>query len=417
MPTFEGRFRRAPAGWAALLALVSCVPASAQSTAPIQGVTTTVPDLTLADTITQLVRPVGATHGGEALGLATELEVATSPFGASSGGFVIKLDPSTGLQVRTATTFGPAFADRALTSGEGNVSVGISYMSSAYERLGSQSFNGLQLHSVTATSPKDGRSGVANFTLKANTIVIAGRMGVTDKLDVGVAVPLVTVKVNGTTSLRDGNGDMLTFARGSGVTSGLGDVAGLAKYRFFSFGTGQPDPGGLAVMATMRLPTGSRDNLRGLGISRTLLSLIASSGKGRFRPHANAGYEWWSKGVSVASDAAPNGTVTARHQVQYAAGFEFEAAPKLTMLVDLLGGEIFGGGKVGFKTDTVTVSGASSSASVVALPEGIRRLSLAPGLKVNLKGKLLLSVNALVALKDSGLHARVTPVAGIDLTF
>ena len=170
-------------------------------------------------------------------------------------------------------------------------------------------------------------------------------------------------------------------------------------------------------MATMRFPTGDRDNLRGLGVTRTLLSFIASSGQGRFRPHANVGYEWWSKGVSVTSDSATDRTVTARHQVQYAAGFEFEAAPKLTMLVDLLGGEIFGGGRLAFQTDTSTAPGVTSSGSVVALPEGVSRLSLAPGLKVNLKGKLLLSVNALVALRDSGLHARVTPVAGIDLTF
>jgi hypothetical protein len=59
----------------------------------------------------------------------------------------------------------------------------------------------------------------------------------------------------------------------------------------------------------------------------------------------------------------------------------------------------------------------TSSQSVVALPEGLARVSLAPGVKVNLKGKLLLSVNALVALHDSGLHARVTPVAGIEMTF
>ena len=53
----------------------------------------------------------------------------------------------------------------------------------------------------------------------------------------------------------------------------------------------------------------------------------------------------------------------------------------------------------------------------MALPEGVSRLQLAPGMKVNLKGKFLLSLNALIALRDTGLHARVTPVAGIDLTF
>jgi hypothetical protein len=53
----------------------------------------------------------------------------------------------------------------------------------------------------------------------------------------------------------------------------------------------------------------------------------------------------------------------------------------------------------------------------VALPEGIARVAIAPGLKVNLKGKILFSANALITLKNDGLHARVTPMAGIDMTF
>lgn len=408
------RIRRAPTGWAALLALVCCGSASAQSAQsppPIQGTTTTLPELTLANTLIQLIRPVGATHVGEALGLATELAIATAPFGASSGGFLIKLDPGTGLQVRTASTFGPSFSERALTSGEGKVSAGVNFISVTYDRLDTLAIDGLRVRSAPAPSATASRSGIANLALTSNTVVITTRMGVTDKLDVGLALPLVTVKVSGTSTLRNGNGDILLFGSGGGLSKGLGDVAGLVKYRFLTFGSGQPDPGGFAVMATMRLPTGDKDNLRGLGINRTLLSFIASSGRGRFRPHANVGYEWWSKGVSVTSDYAANATVTARHQFEYAAGLELEAAPKLTMLVDLLGGEIFGGGKVGFATNT---SGAESA---VALPEGIRRLSVVPGLKMNLKGKLVLSVNALIALKNDGLHARVTPVGGIDLSF
>jgi hypothetical protein len=412
------RLSRAAAGWAALLALVSHVPASAQVTAPpIPGVTTVVPGLTVANTVTQLARPVGATHIGEALGLATQLEVATTPFGTAPSGFVVKLDPSTGLQVRTATTFGPFFAENALTTGEGSVSVGVNFTSASYDRLGSLPVNGLQLRSVTAASPADGRSGIANFALTANTLVVSGRLGVTDNLDIGMVLPIVTVKLNGTSSLANGNGDMILFASGNGVGSGLGDLAGQIKYRFHSFGAGQPDPGGLAVMVTMRLPTGDTENLRGLGVTRTLVSLIASSGQGRFRPHGNVGFEYWSKGVGVPSDYVQNGSVTARHQLAYAAGFEFEAAPKVTLITDLLGQQIFGGGRVDVVADSTPPSGAISSSSAVALPEGVSKLTLAPGLKVNLKGKLLLSVNVLIALRDTGLHARVTPVAGIDLAF
>jgi hypothetical protein len=415
---------RAPAGWAALLVLMCGASASAQPpaptplpiTPPIQGDTTTIPELTNAGVIAALVRPVGAPHVGEAIGLATQLAIGTAPFGASSGGFLIKLDPSTGLQVRTATTFGPSFAERALTNGEGKVSVGVNFASVTYDRLDDLAFDGLEVRSVTSASPAQARSGVANLDITSKTVVISARMGVTDKLDIGAFVPMVTVKVNGTTTLRNGNGDILLFGQGSGASSGLGDVAGLAKYRFYSFGSGQPDPGGLALMVTMRMPTGDQAALRGLGVTRTLLSFIASSGQGRVRPHANVGFGYWSKGVGALSDGAPNNSVEARHQYEYAGGLELEAAPKVTILVDLLGGAILGGGKLGFSTVT-SGSPAVSGDSLVALPEGIQRVSLAPGLKVNLKGKLLLSVNALVALRDQGLHSRVTAVAGIDLTF
>lgn len=342
----------------------------------------------------------------------TILEVGTLPFGAASSGFTIKLDPSTGLQVRTATTFGPSFAERALTSGEGGVNVGVSFMSSSLTRLGGQAFNGMQVRSITASSAVDSRSATANITETVSTVLIGARMGVTDKLDIGVGLPLTTVKVDGSTALSNGRGDILTFASGTAQAAGLGDIAGLVKYRFYSFGTGQPDPGGLAVMATLRFPTGSTESLRGLGVTRTMVSFIASGGQGRFRPHANAGYELWSDGVRVVSDAAGVGTVTARNQMQFAAGFEFEAAPKATVLLDVVGGQVFGGGKLAFQADATP-----ASSSLVALPEGIARVGLAPGLKVNLKGKMLLSLNALISLKNDGLHARVTPMAGIDMTF
>ena len=82
------------------------------------------------------------------------------------------------------------------------------------------------------------------------------------------------------------------------------------------FGEGEPDPGGLALLATVRLPTGDRENLRGLGVTRMLGSLVVSSGRGRFRPHANIGYEGWSSGVSVVTDPQGDETVTARNQFQ-----------------------------------------------------------------------------------------------------
>jgi hypothetical protein len=341
--------------------------------------------------------------------------MATTPYGASSGGFLIKLDPSTGLEVRAATTFGPAFAERALTSGEGKLSLGASFQPSTYDRLDDLTVdNNLQVRSSTSASPTAPRSGTANLSLKSTTTILFARMGLSDNFDIGVNIPIVAVKFSGSASLKSSVGDIL-FAQGLANSSGLGDVQGIAKFRFHSFGTGLPDPGGLAAMVTMTLPTGDEDQFRGLGVTRTLVSLIASGGRARVRPHANVGFGYWSKGVSVVSDTAGSPTVTARHEFQYAGGLEIEAVPKLTLLLDLLGGGVLGGGKVAF-TSLADATGATTQ-GLAALSEGTRRIDLAPGLKANLKGKMLLSLSALIALHDTGLHARVTPVAGIDLTF
>ena len=182
-------------------------------------------------------------------------------------------------------------------------------------------------------------------------------------------------------------------------------------------------------MGVMRLPSGDPDNLRGLGITRTLASVVFSSGKGRFRPHANGGYERWSKGLDLEApetirtigDSVFVDTVTQtiRDQVLYGAGLEVEASPKLTLMVDLLGRNIRGAGRVDYR-DFPSPNSATSLATnynlPVALAEGVQKLILVPGLKLNLKKTLLLSVNALMPLKDNGLHARFTAVVGLDLT-
>ena len=391
----------------ALLALAT--PAFAQKV-------TTVPDLTGQQVLVQLSNAATTRAVGEAIALTTAMEIATEPFGTSSGGFIFKLDPSTGLLARTTTTFGPSFTERALTSGDGQVSVGATFSSSSFNKISDFSLSSLPLATISASNPLVARTATANLKLTARTVAISSTIGVTDNVDIGVVVPLVTVKIDGSSSLFNGNGVDTRLAQTTSIFSGIGDVSALAKYRFYKFkGQDMPDPGGVALLVNMRLPTGSRQNLRGLGVTRTLIGVVYSSGTTRVRPHASAGFEFWSKSVDITGN--PGQTISIRNQFQYSGGVEIEAAPKLTLLVDLLGQQIFGGGKIGLVTDTTpSVFGATSTQSLVALPDGVTKLLLAPGMKVNLKGKMLLSVNALVTMKNNGLHATVTPVAGINLT-
>lgn len=401
--------RRVPAV-VTLLTLAYVSPALAQKV-------TEIPDLTARQVLVQLAHPSTAAPVGDAVALTSALEIGTAPFGTSSGGFVFKLDPSSGLLARTTTTFGPSFTERALTSGEGQVSVGVTFSSASYDKLGDFSLSSLPVGTATGTSPVLAGTSTADVKLRVNTVAMSGTLGVTENFDIGVVVPLLSVKLDATSSLINGSGTVARLAETDTVFSGIGDVAAIAKYRVVRFGGADlPDPGGIALLVNMRLPTGSRDNLRGLGVTRTLAGVIVSFGRGRIRPHATAGFEAWSKGVDVAG--APGERVSVRHMVQYAAGVEIEAAPKLTLLLDFLGNQIRGGGQVGLgpATPVTNQPGITSAQSLVALGDGIQRALLVPGMKVNLKGKMLLSLNAIITLKNNGLHATVTPVAGINLT-
>jgi hypothetical protein len=373
--------------------------------------------------LSQLTQILAAREVGEALRLNTAIEVASVPLGTSSGGFAFKLDKTTGLEVRSASTFGPSFAERVITAGAGQMSVTASLTAATYDKLGEQRLDRMELARQESANPQLAQRGLLSLALTSETTTIQGVMGATDKLDVGVAVPIVRVRLNAISWVENANGGIIVRGTGSGTSSGLGDVALLGKYRLLRFGGEpppdapvEPDPGGLALFATVRIPTGSVENLRGLGIYRTLGSLVFSAGKGKLRPHAQVGYEWWSKGLNVESDFDP--TVTARHSFQFAAGVEFEAAPQLTLMADFLSRQINGGGKVGSRTVTdIDLPGISAFTYALGLPEGTLEQTIVPGLKWNLKGKFLLSLNALIALRDNGLYDKFTPVVGLDWTF
>jgi hypothetical protein len=398
--------RSAPFPAALLLCVVWSASASGQTVDPPS----------LSSTVLDLTGAVAALPAGQAIGLATALEVANAPLGSSAGGFVFKVDPATGLKVRTAPTFGPSFAERALTAGEGKVSFAASLSVATYDKLNKLSIRQMRLAAANGASPETGN---ASLVLSSETMVMSVAIGATDKFDVGVALPFVKVKLNGISWIETTPDNIIGFSEGRISSSGLGDIAVTGKYRVLKFGEEQPDPGGLAFMLTTRLPTGNRENFRGLGITRVLGSLVFSAGKGRLRPHANAGFEWWEKGLEVTTDYSGVNRVGARHQVQYNAGLEFEAGPKMTLLVDFVGRQILGGGRVEVQSVPVPpgFEDVTSLDVAVATEKGIRKFALAPGLKWNLKGSFVFSGNALIALRDTGLHDLFTPVVGLDWTF
>ena len=231
------------------------------------------------------------------------------------------------------------------------------------------------------------------------------------------------VSLSGTSRILNDPQDHMQRVLVGSSTSGFGDVALFTKYRFKSFGpppaAGADPNGALAAAATIRLPTGDEEELRGLGIGRALFSLIGSGSFGRFSPHANVGYEVWTKSFTVPRDFQGLATLTAKDQVQYAAGAEFEVTRDFTIIADVLGRYLRGTGQVDYqpfqyRPNPPEIQGADA---LVADPNGIHSAFIIPGFKWNFFRTGLLTANFIVPVTKKGLRDRFTPVIGIDWGF
>ena len=288
------------------------------------------------------------------------------------------------------------------------MSLGANWVYTSYDSLGGFDLEGNELQlakNVSASSLPRVSSTVLNVNLQTHTVASYAQVGVTDAFDVGVIVPWVWVKL-GADGLYLGptGGTEGTLGMPQAKAWGIGDMGIFGKYLLWR----QAD-GGVAAAFDVRLPTGDEDELRGLGITRTTAALVWSKA-GRISPHANFGFEFWSKEVPIST----SGDVSIRHQLKYAAGLEIDAHPQLTLLVDFVGRQLMGGGKLAYQPFSVT---GGTVDALVGQDQGINSFWMVPGAKWNVWGRLLLTANVLTNLANDGLRAKVTPVAGIDWAF
>jgi hypothetical protein len=220
--------------------------------------------------------PEGPFNAAGVISSATVLETAAFPIGSSSGGFTYFYDATSGAAMRSSPSFGPAFAERPLTSGRGTFNVGITYLHRRFNELegvdvddGSLKFHGA-LDSVFTGEPIDAVESTFKLKMKSDTTTLFATYGVLDKLDVSVAVPLQHVSIEaevtsqllrfGPTSGIPGSQIPAGSASTSQSASGIGDIAVRAKYNIFN-----NSRGALAGGVDLRLPTGDETDMLGTG--------------------------------------------------------------------------------------------------------------------------------------------------------
>ena len=188
------------------------------------------------------------------------VELATLPISTSSGGFTYVFNSELGTRERASSSFGPFFVERALTSGRNQMSFGATFRYSEFDQL-----DGNDLRSgnfvTTATQFRDEAQpfDVETVTLRLKTQTVTGfaNYGVTDRIDIGVAVPIVSMALSGE-RINTYRGQRIPQAAATATTSGVADMAISARAHLLG---GRAS--GLTAGVQARLPTGREEDLLG----------------------------------------------------------------------------------------------------------------------------------------------------------
>ncbi len=478
--------RRSLCWWLAIAGL--CLPAPANGQSSGGGLAHVIPELILRGITLPGAADPGRPHAGhftlgnptfggsqaasradapairavEAFGERLRAQFANFPLGSSTGGFTFSFDEASGIYTRSSTSFGPAFTERAATIGRRKVSVGVNYQHTSFDTFGGESLGD---HSITfylphtdccaAAAPPpspqfpgfegDIMEAALRVDAKLDTFALFANYGVTDRLDLGVAIPISRVDLDANvrtrivrlstadnvlvhTFVEGQNVSEATFSRGATAT-GIGDIVVRTKYNFLREGNT-----GVSAGFDLRLPTGDEDDLLGLGTTQGKFYLILSSGNDRLSPHVNIGYTASGEGNRETEFLfEPLG---ASDEFNYAGGVEFVAHPRLTILADFLGRTLIDAGDLELETKSfpfrvgttapitapiqtsVTNPLTGQPYSQLALQSGNLSLLLgSTGFKFNAANNLLVAANVLFPLSNKGLRDRLTFAFGLDYAF
>jgi hypothetical protein len=326
---------------------------------------------------------------------ALAANLATLPVATSSSGFVYRLNPELGTVERATRSFGPFFVERAQTAGRHQASFGLSLQQLRFNSLDGRDLRDGSLV-TTANQFMDEASpfDVDRLTLDidARIATLYGNVGLTDRLEVGFAVPMVDLTVDGT-RVNTYRGRTFTQASASARAIGFADIVARAKYTIYDA------PGaGIAGAVDLRLPTGRADDLLGAGSTSARFSAIGSKEAGPLSAHVNGG-------MTVGGLA---------REVSYGGALVVAASSHVTVSGEIIGRLIEGAGHiVPVSTAHPTLAGVET---IRLVPDGsnLNLVTVVPGVKWNLSDTWVLAANVSVPLTGGGLTAAFTPYIGID---
>jgi len=387
-----------------IVLLALALPARAQSTSP------STPQATVQDIVRFLVTNQGVATSDfdkdRAAAEATRVtlsnallaSISTVPVSSSSSGFSYRMNPALGTFERASQTFGPLYVERALTTGRGQASVGFTLQ---YTKFNSLDGNNLQDGSFVTvanqfrdeTTPFDTETLTLNVQTRTATFV--GNFGLTNRLDIGTAVPFTQLSISGS-RVNDYRGTELLQARATADTTGLGDIAVRTKIRLTPDG-----PAAASIGVEARLPTGREEDLLGTGELAMRFTGLGS----------------YEAGVTSVYGNLTVGTGGIGRELSYSGAVAVAASARVTLVGEVLSRRFEGLDRiVAVSAPHPRISGVDTI-RLIPTGEGETTAFGVAGVKWNMGGTWLLHAHVLMPLVQNGLTGQFTPTIAIEHTF
>jgi len=361
-------------------------------------------------------------------------EISRVPLSSSAGGFAFEIDPALGIPVRPTESFGPVYAERPYTVGEGKFNLGVSHSRFTFDSIDDINLREGEVELLFSHQDVgvEGELDVlaegdvirAALFLKLDTQItnFVGTYGVAPNLDLGLVVPVIDIDVeysaaaeidrlstiNEPSTHEFPDGGITQNLSRSGQASGLGDVLLRAKYRFSDRENIQ-----FAGVADIRFPTGDELDLLGTGEWSGRAAFIASLNNPAVSPHLNLGY-------------AQTGGEDGSGEVDYVFGVDWAVDPKLTVAVDFLGRSVLSTTRASLAStdhryldpdDQTFIRETSFSVLTEESDYTRNTLDASIGFKINVFGNFLVTTNGLLPLSSGGLRDDFTGLLGFDYSF
>ncbi len=279
------------------------------------------------------------------IGSALGESVANIPTPATSSGSVVEFTPGGRIETRLLSG-GPIYAERAPTLGRGKMLFGVLFSHMTYEQLRGVPIRDLVFNFRHVDIP--GTPGFGDPIQENNVLQVRMQLalrttaasffatyGISNTLDVGVAIPLVYTSLSGLSEAQivsfgpnsvysfggpaeDPKVADNSFQEASAI--GIGDIGVRLKLN-----VKQGQRYGYGLQGDLRLPTGSEENFHGLGSMAARALGVVSAEYGRFTPHANVGYLYRGRADSLQN-----------HTLVGILGFDHIVTDGVTLAVDLL---------------------------------------------------------------------------------